>query len=165
MSLTKGDFTYGDPIMRGNHNNVTIGKYCSLASGIILDCGFNHNHKFVSTYPFDVQMFMGNLPPNRPEVKDIVIGNDVWIGEDTMIMNGITIGDGAVIGARSIITKDIEPYEIVVGHHRSIGYRFADDQIKKLLAIAWWNWPEVRVKQNAHLMLSEDIEYFLNNYI
>lgn len=165
MGITIGPNTYGNPIMRGNHNAVTIGKYCSIAENCIFDCGFQHNHKFVTTYPIDVQMFMGYLPPNRPEVRDIVVGNDVWFGESVVVMNGVTIGDGAVIGIRSIITKDVEPYEIVVGHHRSLGYRFSDDQIKRLLSLQWWDWPEERVKANAHLMLSEDIEYFLNNYV
>jgi chloramphenicol O-acetyltransferase type B len=165
MPLIIGPNSYGNPIMRGNHNTVTIGKFCSIATGVILDCGFNHNHRFVTTYPIDVQMFMGHLPPNRPPVGDITIGNDVWIGEDSLIMNDVTICDGAVIGARSIITKNVEPYEIVVGHHRSIGFRFAEDQVKRLLKLQWWNWPEERVKANAHLMLSENIDFFLENYV
>lgn len=163
--LTKGEFTYGSPILRGNHSNVTIGRYCSIAENCIFDCGFNHNRKFVSTYPFDVNMFMPHLPPNRPPVKDITIGNDVWLGEGCMIMQNVTIGDGAVIGARTIVTRSVMPYAIVVGNCRVTGYRFTDEQIKRLLDLKWWNWPEDRVKRNAHLLLQEDIDYFLNNYL
>jgi acetyltransferase-like isoleucine patch superfamily enzyme len=31
-------------------------------------------------------------------------------------MAGITIGKGAVIGAGSVVTKNVEPYSIVVGN-------------------------------------------------
>lgn len=165
MPLIIGDKTYGSPIVRGPHNTVTIGKYCSIGERCIFDGGFQHNHKFVTTYPIDVNMFMGDMPPNRPPVKDIVVGNDVWFGESCVIMNGVTIGDGAVIGIRSIITKDVAPYSIIVGANRCVGLRFDPSQIIKLLDIKWWDWPEERVRQNAHLLLSEDIDNFINNHI
>lgn len=47
---------------------------------------------------------------------DVVIRNDVWMVSEAMIMSGVTIGDGAVIGARSVVTKNIEPYAIYVGN-------------------------------------------------
>lgn len=33
-----------------------------------------------------------------------------------MILNGITIGDGSVVGAGAVVTKDVEPYSVVVGN-------------------------------------------------
>ena len=162
-----GEYTYGLPIIRrGTHNSVTIGKFCSIAQGVIFDGGFSHNYKNVSTYPFQANMSgCGHLPLNlKMPIQDIAIGNDVWIGEDVLIMAGVTIGDGAVIGARSIVTKDITPFEIVVGHHRSIGYRFAEDRIKALQRIRWWNWTDDKIRQNAHLLLSENIDEFIKKF-
>lgn len=46
----------------------------------------------------------------------IIVEDDVWIGAGAIILNGVTIGKGAVIGAGSVVTKDIEPYTIVVGN-------------------------------------------------
>lgn len=43
------------------------------------------------------------------------IGDDVWVGTRAIIMPGVTIGTGAVIGAGSIVTRDVEPYMVVVG--------------------------------------------------
>jgi bifunctional UDP-N-acetylglucosamine pyrophosphorylase/glucosamine-1-phosphate N-acetyltransferase len=43
------------------------------------------------------------------------IGNDVKIGSDTMLVAPVTVGDGAVTGAGSVVTKDVEPNELVVG--------------------------------------------------
>ena len=44
---------------------------------------------------------------------DTVIGNDVWIGSEAMIMAGVDVGDGAVIASRAVVTKDVEPYQII----------------------------------------------------
>jgi acetyltransferase-like isoleucine patch superfamily enzyme len=47
--------------------------------------------------------------------KPVVIEDDVWIGAHCVIMPGVVIGAGSVLGAGSIVTKDVEPYSIVVG--------------------------------------------------
>jgi len=43
------------------------------------------------------------------------IGDNVKIGSDTMLIAPITVGDGAVTGAGSVVTKDVEAGELVVG--------------------------------------------------
>ncbi len=43
------------------------------------------------------------------------IGDNVKIGSDTMLVAPISIGDGASTGAGSVVTKDVEPGELVVG--------------------------------------------------
>jgi len=45
----------------------------------------------------------------------IIIGKDVWIGRGAVVNKGVCIGDGAVIGANAVVTKDVEPYSVVVG--------------------------------------------------
>lgn len=47
--------------------------------------------------------------------KPVVIEDDVWIGTHSIILPGVTVGKGAVIGANSVVTKDVEPYSIVIG--------------------------------------------------
>lgn len=161
-----GHRTYGTITMRGAATNLTVGKYCSLASGIIADGGFNHNSKFVSTFPFSVALqHVPNLPTHIELRGDISIGNDVWIGEDVLIMSGVTIGDGAVVGIRSIITKDIPPYTIVVGANRVIRKRFNDDQIEALLKIKWWDFEDGEVDRIAHLLMSEKVDELIKLYL
>jgi len=47
----------------------------------------------------------------------LFIGSDSWIGTGAIILPQVTyIGQGAVIGAGSVVTKDVEPYCIVVGN-------------------------------------------------
>lgn len=48
--------------------------------------------------------------------KGIVICDDAWIGANSVILDGITIGRGAVIGAGSVVTRDVEPFTIVMGN-------------------------------------------------
>ena len=46
----------------------------------------------------------------------IVIGNRVWIGFDVVILKGVEIGEGAIIAARSVVTRNVEPYTVVGGN-------------------------------------------------
>lgn len=162
--ISYGHRTYGKITMRGYGNSLTVGKYCSIAEGVIADGGFNHNSNFISTFPFGSRHGIGNLPTHIKLKGDITIGNDVWIGEDVLIMSGVTIGDGAVIGIRSIITKDVAPYSIVVGPNRFIRKRFIDRHIEALLRIKWWDFSDEEVERIAPLLMSEDIEGLLNLY-
>ncbi len=43
------------------------------------------------------------------------IGDNVKIGSDTMLVAPVKVGDGAVTGAGSVVTKDVEAGEVVVG--------------------------------------------------
>lgn len=48
--------------------------------------------------------------------KPIVIRSKVWVGFDVTILKGVTVGEGAVIGAKSVVTKDVEPWTVVAGN-------------------------------------------------
>lgn len=61
------------------------------------------------------------------EVKDVTIGENVWIGADVTVMPGVHIGEGAVVAACSCVTKDIPPMALVGGcPAKVIKYRNAD---------------------------------------
>ncbi len=53
----------------------------------------------------------------------VFIGRNVWIGANSLILSGVTIGEGAIIGAGAIVTKDVEPFCLIVGFN----------EIKKIL--------------------------------
>lgn len=57
------------------------------------------------------------MPPSeRPlQVKEVVIGNNVWLGEKVTICPGVHIGDGAIIGANAVVTHDIPSCAVAVG--------------------------------------------------
>lgn len=43
------------------------------------------------------------------------VGNNVRIGSNATILP-VRIGEGAIIGAGAVVTKDVEPYAVVVGN-------------------------------------------------
>ncbi len=44
------------------------------------------------------------------------------IGANVTVMCGVTIGQFSMIGAGSLITKNVPPHALIVGHNRLIGY-------------------------------------------
>ncbi|MFC1503769.1 antibiotic acetyltransferase, partial [Pseudomonadota bacterium] len=86
-------------------------------------------------------------------------------GSECVVMPGVTIGDGAVIGARAVVTKDVEPYTVVVGNPgKAVKKRFTEQQIAMLLDMKWWSWPLDKLQDNMDLMCSSDIEGLFERY-
>jgi len=64
-----------------------------------------------------------------------------------------------------VVTKDVPPYAIVAGNPaKVVKYRFNEEQIDKLLNISWWEWDEQKIKDNAILMWSTNIEDFIDAF-
>ena len=160
-----GKHTYGNPtVIKGrNSGDLKIGKYCSISEQVLIMLGREHRKDWVTTYPFpafhEAWPEAKDIPGVEISKGDVIIGNDVWICFGATILSGVTIGDGAVIGARAVVTKDVAPYAVVAGNPaREIKKRFSDEQIKKLLEIKWWDWPEDKIRENINILCSPDIE-------
>ncbi|KIP76456.1 MULTISPECIES: CatB-related O-acetyltransferase [Vibrio] len=143
----------------GKVDKLIIGKFCSIASGATFMMAGNQGHRvdWVSTFPFSPEEFGEDVQSGFERAGDTVVGNDVWIGSEAMIMPGVKIGDGAVIGARSVVTKDVPPYSIVVGHNHIVRQRFDDECVAMLSEIKWWDWPINHIKQAMKIMCSRDV--------
>lgn len=51
-----------------------------------------------------------------------------------------------MIGAGAVVTKDIDPYSIVIGIPGKIVKKRFDEEIICLLEeIKWWDWPEEKI--------------------
>jgi virginiamycin A acetyltransferase len=167
-----GKYTYGAPIVKDWHQGTTleIGDFCSIAENVTILLGGNHPIDWVSSFPFGAifEEFKGRCSvfPEKMSKGDVIIGNDVWIGLNSTILSGITIGDGAIIAANAVVTKNVEPYTIVGGNPaKLLKKRFSDEAISKLLSIEWWNWEIDKIKDNLDLILSEDIELFIDRHL
>ncbi|MBV1835427.1 CatB-related O-acetyltransferase [Novacetimonas pomaceti] len=164
-----GDHTYGTPIViEAEYAGLRIGKYCSIAREVLLILG-NHRSDTVTTYPFRT---LAQFWPNAANATDdhctggdIVIGNDVWICARATILSGVKVGSGAIIATGAVVTRDVPPYAIVGGNPaRVIKYRFPERTIERLLALAWWDWPEEVIRARMPLLMSDNIEGFLQAY-
>lgn len=147
-----GEHTYGNPhVMEPEWGTLAIGRFCSIAHNATLILG-NHRIDLASTYPF--RSLFGLWPGAEHGVPDhttrgsgIRIGNDVWLGTNCCILPGVTIGDGAIVAANAVVTKDVPDYAIVAGNPGQIKrYRFDENLIRRMKAIAWWNWPNEKLR-------------------
>lgn len=161
-----GEYTYGHKNIKeyfiNKDGKLFIGKYCSIAEGLKVWLGGNHNIDYISTYPFGL-VYRDKFKfvcPNQPSTKgSVVIGNDVWIGANVTIMSGVTIGDGAVIANNSHVVKDVDPYALVGGNpSKEIRKRFFKDDIDFLLEFKWWDLPAKEVASISKILCSGDIE-------
>jgi len=149
-------------------NNATIGKFCSIASNVLIGPS-EHSLHMISTSPcfFEytdiIKKKFAYLP--RPPLSSTTIGHDVWIGDGASIKSGINVGVGAVIGMKSVVTKDVPPYAIVAGNPaRLIRYRFDSYTRCLLLESCWWDLPEDALRKYSSLF-SDDPYAFAQSII
>lgn len=159
-----GRFTYGyKTLIDSAPNNYIkeIGRFCSINHHAIV-ANNNHRTDTVSCFPWLAHPWktdFSRLDEARQYYDeknlDITIGNDIWIGANAVILSGVHISDGAVIGAGCVVTRDVKPYEIVVGvPSRHLRYRFERDVIDKLLQIKWWDWSIEEIIERRDLFLN-----------
>lgn len=103
---------------------VTIGNDVTMAWGISL---YDHNSQSldwrqrarVVTHFYEkhgTAVCFDELDWTGVKSGPIVIEDKAWIGFDAVILKGVRVGEGSVIGARSVVTRDVEPYTVVAGN-------------------------------------------------
>jgi acetyltransferase-like isoleucine patch superfamily enzyme len=48
--------------------------------------------------------------------KPVNIGDYVWVASDAIILQGVTLGRCCVVGAGAVVSKSVEPYQVVAGN-------------------------------------------------
>lgn len=137
-----GSYSYANG--KSEFSYTEIGRYCSIGQECMIGVR-SHPLQHMSTHPF---IYSRKYPSGRPADLEArgpapvtTIGHDVWIGARVLVLAGVRIGNGAVIGAQSVVTRDVEPYSIVVGAPaRHVRYRLPPDQIQALQDLAWWEF-------------------------
>lgn len=142
---------------------LVIGKFCAIGTGVrFLMNGANHRMDGPSTFPFPLMGgswadhfdLLGDLP-NR---GDTVVGNDVWLGNGATVMPGVRIGHGAIIASGSVVTSDVPDYGIVGGNPaRLVRTRHSEEDVRRLLAVAWWDWPAEHLTRHVRTLMSGTI--------
>lgn len=169
--IPKGDIsigrgTYGRFEIRLFHpsDRVVIGNYCSIAREVLVLAGGEHRTDTVATYPLRAKLDTYRVNPDVASKGAVEIGSDVWFGVRTTVLSGVEIGNGAIVGACSVVTKDVPPFAVVAGNPaRQLRSRFSDDVIEELQRIAWWQWPEDRIKRHTDAF-SLPVSEFINRF-
>jgi virginiamycin A acetyltransferase len=145
-------------------DKLIIGKFCAIAEGArFIMNGANHALSGFSTYPFNIfghgwEEGFDVRSLEREMRGDTVIANDVWIGMDAVIMPGVSIGSGAIVAAKAVVTHDVPPYAVVAGNAATVvKMRFDARTVKRLLEIAWWDWPADKITRNLNAIRGSDL--------
>lgn len=110
----------GDHCFIGRRNYFTTGSqirvrdYCLTTN----DCQFLGADRDIRS-PFVPYLVSGALTDCA-----IVLGPNCWLGQGATLLKGVGIGYGSVIGARTVVTANVPPLSIVVGHPGRIVKRF-----------------------------------------
>ena len=84
-------------------HRLTIGSHVLIAPGCFIT---DHTHRHALGTTIDSQ---------GCEAGPVHIGDDAWLGANAVVLAGVTIGNGAIIGSGAVVTRDVEPFTIVVG--------------------------------------------------
>lgn len=117
------DTIIGEGVILDGRAQLTIGDHVDFASEVMV---YNSQHDTGS------DDFHAISAP-------VVIEDYVFVGPRAIILPGVTIGKGAVVAAGAVVTKDIQPFEIVGGvPAKVIGERKNKNLHYKLGRAAWF---------------------------
>lgn len=121
----RGRLTIGDGcsincgVIFGLTCDLTLGRHVMIADNVSFRTG-DHAYSDLAV----PMMLQGERS------QPIVVGDDVWIGANATILRGVVIGRGAIIAAHAVVSKDVQPYEIVGGvPAKKIGNRLPADEV------------------------------------
>ena len=113
--VTVGEYSYGPLFVvdGSGPGRLTIGAYCSIAEGVTFVLNGDHPLDRLMTFP--LRAFV--LGDDEPVLTrgDINVEDDVWIGHGATVLSGVRLGRGSVVAAGSVVTRDVEDYDIVAG--------------------------------------------------
>jgi len=106
---TLGDNFNSNGLLVIGKGEVEIGDnfHCGFGCIIITE---NHKFKNADKVPYG----------NEYDVRNTVIGDNVWLGINVTLLPGVEIGEGAIIQAGSVVTKSIPPLSIAGGHPSTV---------------------------------------------
>ena len=112
QSPNKVRLMIGDNTSIGNNAFVIANNYVEISRNVIIS-----NYVYISDHHHTFNNM--EIPITEQPLSEggrVIIKDNVFIGTKSCILPNVTIGERSVIGAGSIVTKDIEPYHMVVGN-------------------------------------------------
>ena len=160
---TLGDYSY--LMERVQLDFAEVGRFANVASHARLG-PTNHPIERPTAHHFTYRAGMYGLGEDDESVfewradQPVELGHDVWIGHNATVLPDVTVGNGAVVAAGAVVTRDVDPYEIVAGvPAEPIGRRFPPEIAERLEATAWWEWDHETLGER--LAAFRDLDAFL----
>jgi len=107
-NTTLGSNTHFNGLIVAGYGEVVIGDNFHSGSECMLITDVHNYHG--QKIPYDDTYI----------IKNITIGDNVWIGSRVIVLGGVDIGEGAIIQAGSVVTKNIPPLAIAGGHPATV---------------------------------------------
>ena len=120
-------FTHRPTLIIGD--NTAIGHGCTFTVGkqIVIgrDCVISGETLILDSngHRTDPAARLTRSPPCAEEVRNVIIGDRVWIGRQCIIFPGVKIGEGSVVSAGSVVRTHVPPYSVVAGNPARVMFR------------------------------------------
>jgi acetyltransferase-like isoleucine patch superfamily enzyme len=75
--------------------------------------------------------FTNDPYPMSPKMTGVVVEDGVIIGGRAVFKAGVTVGKNSVIAMGAVVTKDVPPNVVVMGHPASVRYSTEEYDLKK----------------------------------
>lgn len=101
-----------------NNATLTIGNNVYINSGASISASTNisiGNDVLISDASILDNDWHG-LDGKPAQVKQVTIGNHVWICSNAIILKGVTIGNDSVVAAGAVVTKNVDEKTLVAGN-------------------------------------------------
>lgn len=96
---------------------VTIGNRCKIQNGVSVYSGVTvEDDVFIGPYATLTNDKVPRAFNRYWKIIPTLIKQGASIGANATIVCGVTIGEYAMVAAGSVVTKDVEPYSLVVGN-------------------------------------------------
>jgi len=128
-----GDNTeIGDNVVIGSlahvDRNVKIGKNSRIEGMVYIPpLTVIGNNVFIGP----AAVFTNDPYPPSKRLTGVIVGDDVVIGACSVIRAGVRIGEGSVIAMGAVVTGDVPPHSVVMGHPARVVYSREEYERKK----------------------------------
>jgi UDP-2-acetamido-3-amino-2,3-dideoxy-glucuronate N-acetyltransferase len=138
-AIVEDDVTIGERTHIWHHCHIrrgaTIGRECTLGKNVFVDAGTvignrvkiqNNVSVFAGVHLADdvfvgpSAVFTNDLLPRaharRWTLRETIIQRGAAIGANATLLCGIQVGEWAMIGAGAVVTRSVDPHELIVGN-------------------------------------------------
>ena len=128
VNIGEGTSIWYNAVLRGDIENITIGKYSNIQDNCTV-----HTETNIPTKLGDYTVVGHNAV-----VHGCTIGDNCLIGMGAIILNNAKIGDNCIIGAGSLVTegKEIPANSLVIGVPGKVVRQVTEEEIEAVKANA-----------------------------